>query len=193
MNVELLRLISDEQLDELSRLLEDFTAERVGFDMSRLRALAHLAAAEVRQHRRVTQEHWLYSRDGEMFYGDFPTRAEAIQAALTRLVEPDDDGPVYVARGEHPDLPEVTENDAALVVESLGERLAEESTTDRAAEWPDTSVAQDDDLLAGLNAAVERWIKTHGLEPDWFHVANEEEVSEEELAAARAALEARKK
>ena len=114
-------------------------------------------------------EHWAYSRDREMFHGDYPTWWEAVHIATSEKDGPD--AGVWVGLCVPPWPPEHI-SIADIVLEHIA--CQDDYSGDWAADWPDASKAQETELDDMLRAVLAAWLDKHDLRPKWFTVPKSE-------------------
>jgi hypothetical protein len=117
---------------------------------------------------------WVISvSEEEGYYGDYPTREEAIAAGFQEFGEP----PFYVGKSRPP-APLSSGIDAEQIIDYAIECPLEEDWCLEFAHFEPTD-EQVAELTQQLRVVVDAWVKRHGLEPKWFVVDNIERIEEQ--------------
>ena len=129
------------------------------------------------EHIVVTPERFCYSFDGELYYGSYSSRRDALKAAVgermagfegTSLKDAANREllglTVFTARNRQPDL--LSQIDGGWVIDIM--QQAEDAEIEAAEDWPNATSGQVNDLTQRLRATVLEWMKLYDLEPKFW-------------------------
>lgn len=141
----------------------------MGFKEATAVAVGLIRQAQKERNKRKDEE-WYHSQDETRFTdGPFLARSAAVTAGRTAY----DGGAFWVARKKAPGPYGLHLGDD--VIESLLQEAGDE-VGEAGDDWPAPTPVQLDDLDRMLAAAVNGWLKAHGLEPQFFAMEKITEV-----------------
>lgn len=114
-----------------------------------------------------------YSRDGEMFYGGFETREEAIKEGNV-----DSDGEdIYIGEAVMKTIGKyLTDSHIRNLLESIAENAGEECGEATDGWLYKLSKEELNNLKGQIQAVLEEWATQSGYQPKFYHVENVEQV-----------------
>lgn len=129
---------------------------------------------------------WAWSTNGEEYDSEaYGSPMEAAWAGFEYMDDDLDEGQsIHVGRIVKPDVPGFI--DANRVIEDITERECFDN--DWADDWPNASKAQVDELSDKFHAVFVDWMTRHRLEPRWFTIEQDREVTRDEVKAWEASL-----
>lgn len=118
-------------------------------------------------------DRWAYSKNGEVYFGDFADWREAALEGLQAHAKES----IWVGRCEPPPDPE-NYIDADFLIEHIG--CQDDYNHEWAEDWPNATQDQMDELTDSVRAVIAEWIDRHKLAPKFFTIPDGVQVTEAE-------------